>query len=413
MAHDILGRPGAQDINTLIEEGVTHPDVWVVPFSGGEPEFRRVEVVSRYDARQAYVINDAVEPRELSHGGDLPWGVARVGYMLPRNYSDLLYYEPPPPGVQGHPNAPPMVQVMIKILSRAVVEHELGLGSAENPIQEICQVEQLFREAPDEAGQHVVQVIEALQNENFIYVITRYCEGGSLHEHIWPDQQHEPFIFTEHRAREIFTQMLERINYIHSHNICHRDISPDNFLVTGEGRVLLCDFAQSFQIPQGGVVQPLGKYRGGKPRCWSPEIMRQVDFNAFQLDLWACVVSLFNLLTGMRPYHVPFLSDIAFRFCIIAGGLDGNLANERVQDVLRDTEYTVRNYHPDAGPDERSLIIHREQLELDCLIQRLIILSPQVRELFYNCLRFQPQDRWTIQQIWESEWMNMELPESS
>lgn len=53
----------------------------------------------------------------------------------------------------------------------------------------------------------------------------------------------------------ITMQLLQGLQYLHEHNIVHRDIKPDNILVTSRedgGRVMLTDFG-SAKMMEGGV----------------------------------------------------------------------------------------------------------------------------------------------------------------
>jgi serine/threonine protein kinase len=403
--HDFPG-PVAEDFNVAIAQGETNAQIWVVPHNRTEPVLQQVEVVGLplVEATQAYVINEAVTRRPLSHG-DLQWGHVYRGFSLPRRHEDLVFQEPTDHNRPIPPGRPvvPLNEVIIKRLYRDVVAYELRRGSAENPMMEIFRMQEIGDDL------HVLGLIEALQNQQYIYIISRFCEAGSLADHT--PLYLETNLHAEGEARYIFRQMLEAANYVHNiHGICHRDIDPGNFLVTGQGRVLLNDMAMSFKIPPGGIVRPIGQC--GKRPYHPPEIFLNQAFDARQSDLWACVVSLFNLLTGQRPYLQACPSDIGFRYCILAGAFAENIANERVMDLLQDMDYTADTYYPEDIPDRaRVQISFRDTMVLATLVPRVMALSPPALELFHNCLRANPQDRWTMEEMLTCEWMTMDLPD--
>ena len=53
--------------------------------------------------------------------------------------------------------------------------------------------------------------------------------------------------YTEDDAKELFRQIIEGIAYLHSRDIAHRDIKPQNLLVTKEKKVYVMDFNVSFK----------------------------------------------------------------------------------------------------------------------------------------------------------------------
>jgi serine/threonine protein kinase len=231
--------PPREVFNPIIDECITHPQLWVLPRNGNNgPVFQQTEVVKRYNATQTYQIIDGIAPRELSHGGPV-CGYLYVAAVLPRRADDLLYEEPTAETVQ---------RVVIKKLFKEVVHRELDRGSEEDPYKEIYRMQSIGDDF------HVVGCTEALQDEQYLYIISPYCEGESLIEH-------SPLrpIPNEAHARELFRQMLQDLEYLHEqHAICHRDIDPGNFLVSRGGRVMLNDFAMSIPIPipLGGLVTP-------------------------------------------------------------------------------------------------------------------------------------------------------------
>ncbi|KAL3910715.1 MAG: hypothetical protein SGILL_007584, partial [Bacillariaceae sp.] len=238
--------PLPEQINPEIHEGVANPQIWIAPQGNAraQPVFRQVFLCRRNHATQAYQIIQppAFNPVELSHGGPV-WGYLFMGVIIPRR-EDLIYVEP---------NDEASAQrVAIKRLDLQVVNAELARGSREDPFKEIYRMQTIGD------NHHVVGMIEALQDDRYLYIITPWCEGGSLQNHIplAPGQ-----LSVDAQARILFEQILEDLHYLNQvHGICHRDIKPGNFLVSGNGRVLLSDLAMSFAMPPGGLVNNIGLF---------------------------------------------------------------------------------------------------------------------------------------------------------
>jgi serine/threonine protein kinase len=364
--------PLPEHINPAIGEGIANPQIWVLPQGSRRPVYRQVFLTKRTDATQAYQIIQppAFQPVELSHGGPV-WGYLFMGVILPRR-PDLIYMEPPGQDVQ---------RVAIKRLDLTVVTMELRNGSREDPYKEIWRMQTMGDDF------HVIKLVEALMDDQFLYIITPWCDGGSLVDNI---PLRRGGLSIEAQARILYAQMLEDLEYIHEvHGICHRDISPGNFLVSRNGRVLLTDLAMSFRIPPGGIVTDVGQF--GKPPFWVPEILTRSPFDAGRCDLWACTLTLFCLVSGSRClYKLPYPPDVLFRYCIMARGLSRDMFNEQVQEVVNEVQ-------------------GEELLLVTAVAQRISTMSPPLRELFENTLHLFSDRRWTRQQVLECEWMNMEL----
>jgi serine/threonine protein kinase len=365
------GDPLPEQINPEIGEGITSPQIWVIPQGSRQPVYRQVFVSKRNNAAQAYQIIQppAFQPIELSHGGPV-WGYLFMGVILPRR-PDLIYEEPQEHEVQ---------RVAIKRLDLTVVNTELQGGSREDPYKEIWRMQTMGDNI------HVIGLVEALQDDRFLYIITPWCLGGSLVEHI-------PLVPTaqmsiEAQARILFAQMLEDLEYIHEvHGICHRDVSPGNFLVSGNGRVLLSDLAMSFRMPASGIVNYVGQF--GKPPYWIPEILTKTPFDARRCDLWACTITLYNLVTGFKKmYDLPYPPDFQFRYCIMARGISRDMNNEQVQEVMSEVH---------GG----------ERYVLTAVAQRIATMSWPLLELFEKTLHLFADQRWTREDVLQCQWMTM------
>jgi serine/threonine protein kinase len=145
----------------------------------------------------------------------------------------------------------------------------------------------------------------------------------------------------------------------------------------------------SFRIPTSGLVNYIGAI--GKPPYCPPEALQGGHaFWARQCDMWACTITLWNLVTGLRLYCWPNPSDLIFRYAIMAQGLSPQYTNEFVERVLEET-----------GPTEFIIIAQ--------ISQEILTLSPELLELFHGVLAMSPNDRWTMEQVLACDWMTMPL----
>jgi len=138
----------------------------------------------------------------------------------------------------------------------------------------------------------------------------------TVHEHIKKD---EIEISDWHNLVKImFKQMIEAIEYTHSQNVCHFDISLENillngidlfygpddniyFLRNGSIQIKLCDYGLAHYF--GNYSDFLSNKYCGKVIYRSPEIVdRKKLFNAKSNDVFSLGVALFVMLFGIHPW---------------------------------------------------------------------------------------------------------------
>jgi serine/threonine protein kinase len=73
----------------------------------------------------------------------------------------------------------------------------------------------------------------------------RYANGGSLDVLL---HQQSLKRFSEYTAREYFKNILTAVEYMHQHNIVHRDINVQNVVLTADETCMLIDPAQSLKL---------------------------------------------------------------------------------------------------------------------------------------------------------------------
>ena len=115
---------------------------------------------------------------------------------------------------------------------------------------------------------------------------------------------------------DLIGQVLQALAYLHERGILHRDLKPDNVLVTPQGQVKLLDFGLADGLPHAsGAV--------GTLVYMAPEVLRNQPLSQAS-DLYAVGVMVYQLVVGQHPFslhdpvrltrdilhHIPDLSAI-------------------------------------------------------------------------------------------------------
>ena len=140
-------------------------------------------------------------------------------------------------------------------------------------------------------------MIDYIENEKKIYIVTELVEGGNLLDFS------KSFKIQEAQIALIMYQILQALSYLHSCGIIHRDIKPENILIERDLNVInikLADFGLSQIItPQ----QKLTKYCGTSS-YFAPEILFKKGYHQ-QIDIWAAGIVFYGLLCNNRlPFEI-------------------------------------------------------------------------------------------------------------
>ena len=142
---------------------------------------------------------------------------------------------------------------------------------------------------------NIVKIFEFYNSPTHYYLITEYCEGGSLFDFIVKNSP-----FTEIQASYIMHQIFSVVNYCHKMKIIHRDLKPENILINknenGFVKIKVCDFGTSLMFNRGEIQNKIV----GFIYYIAPEVL-QKKYNS-KCDLWSCGVIMYILLTGVPPF---------------------------------------------------------------------------------------------------------------
>src|SRR5438105_460456 len=135
----------------------------------------------------------------------------------------------------------------------------------------------------------------ALTIENQLVMIMEYVEGESLSARL----NHGPIPAPD--ALKYFDQVLSALSYAHQRHVIHRDIKPANMMLTPDGTVKLMDFGIARSQGEPTKLTATGSTLGSL-NYMSPEQIKgeAVDERS---DLYSLGISLYEVLTGQRPFN--------------------------------------------------------------------------------------------------------------
>ena len=103
----------------------------------------------------------------------------------------------------------------------------------------------------------------------------------------------------ELEVQKIAKQLVHALHYLHSNRVIHRDMKPQNILISAEGTVKLCDFGFARQMSQNTIMLNSIK---GTPLYMAPELVKEQSYN-HTVDLWSLGVILYELVVGQPPFY--------------------------------------------------------------------------------------------------------------
>ncbi len=153
---------------------------------------------------------------------------------------------------------------------------------------------------------NIVTVYAVGSDKGRHYVAIEYINGRSVQD--WMDEKGALEVSD---AVFIIKHCLYGLNHAHEKNLIHRDIKPDNILITNKGSAKLADFGLAKALDEDVSMTQSG-HGLGTPIYMPPEQERNAKHADKRSDLYAMGATLYHMLTN----QIPFLGETAAEISI-------------------------------------------------------------------------------------------------
>lgn len=145
---------------------------------------------------------------------------------------------------------------------------------------------------------HIVKVLETIEENDTVYYVMEYLSGGNLDQHILSHGR-----LSCREALDIAIQIGEALKCMHAQHMLHLDLKPLNVMRGEDGHIVLIDFGLSKCFGADG--QPESSTRIGQGTTGYAPIeqhsFKKADGFMPTLDIYALGATLFKMLTGSVP----------------------------------------------------------------------------------------------------------------
>lgn len=240
-------------------------------------------------------------------------------------------------------------------------------------------IERFFREARFAAKlehPNIVQVFNVGRQEHIYFLMMQFVEGQSLQTHL----EQRGKLSLPH-ALWVMKSAFEGLAVAHQQGIVHRDIKPDNVMISSEGHLKIVDFGLA-RFNESRISIASKDRLVGTPYFMSPEQCKEESIDQ-RSDIYSLGITCYYMLSGELPYRgekwvsvllqhldpqeaTPLAqlknSDIPLPLSQIVQKMMAKARSARyaqLTEVLQDLETVFTHYPPQAFYSERSGFIEK------------------------------------------------------
>eukprot|EP00048_Salpingoeca_helianthica_P005629 m.89750 g.89750 ORF g.89750 m.89750 type:complete len:709 (-) comp13672_c0_seq2:22-2148(-) len=181
-----------------------------------------------------------------------------------------------------------------------------GTMEDENTVKALAEAKLL----KDMHHSNIVSFCDAFMEDDFVCIVTEYCEGGDLAGRIERQREQEKKPFALDTILDWFVQLTMALQHIHERKVLHRDLKTNNIFLRnhviklgdfGIARVLANTFDEATTF-------------AGTPYYMSPEALQCAGYNS-KSDIWALGCVLFELCCLRHAFDGNSLMGLLWKIC--------------------------------------------------------------------------------------------------
>jgi len=186
--------------------------------------------------------------------------------------------------------------VAVKVLRPELVENE----------EFVARFKRESQAAASLTHPNIVNMYDVGQEDDTHYIVMEYIDGKTLKEFI-----REKGRLTSEEAVKICSQICSALNHAHNNHIVHRDIKPQNILMTKDGIPKVADFGIARAVTSATVTMA-GSNVIGSVHYFSPEQARggYVDKKS---DIYSLGIVFYEMVTGVVPFEGDSAISVALK----------------------------------------------------------------------------------------------------
>lgn len=162
---------------------------------------------------------------------------------------------------------------------------------------------------------NVVRLFEVIDDEfnNKLYMVLDYCARGQLMG--W-DEDSQNFFFPwsdtqklpEELLRKLTRDMICGLEYLHSRKIVHRDIKPQNVVLSDEWVAKIADLGEAFHFEEDDLLtNSMGTYHFFSPESCSRSV---TEHSGKASDIWALGLTIYVMVFKKLPFWADSLDEL-------------------------------------------------------------------------------------------------------
>ena len=230
-------------------------------------------------------------------------------------------------------------EVAIKVLKAEHVSSEMQ--------REFAQEVYIMRKV---RHKNVVQFMGACTMPPHLCIVTEFMSGGSVYDYLHKQKG----FFKFPTVLKVAIDISKGMNYLHQHNIIHRDLKAANLLMDENGVVKVADFGVARVKAQSGVMTA----ETGTYRWMAPEVIEHKPYD-HKADVFSFGIVLWELLTGKLPYE--YLTPLQAAIGVVQKGLRPTIPKSTHPKFVQILERSWQQ-DPTLRPDFSEIIEILQQL---------------------------------------------------